>query len=89
MERREVYYSGNVQGVGFRYTTRSISSRYRVTGQVRNLPDGRVQLVTEGTPEEVDQFLADVRRTLGQHIRDEQIVRQPASGQFEDFEITY
>ena len=43
-----MYFSGHVQGVGFRYTTRSVASRFAVTGYVRNLPDGRVELVAEG-----------------------------------------
>ena len=49
-EQREVYYSGRVQGVGFRYTVRSLASRMAVTGFVKNLPDGRVHLVVEGSP---------------------------------------
>jgi acylphosphatase len=45
MQRREVHYSGHVQGVGFRYTTRSIARGYEVTGFVQNLEDGRVSRV--------------------------------------------
>ena len=45
--RREVYFSGQVQGVGFRYTVMRIASTLEVTGHVRNLPDGRVQLIAE------------------------------------------
>ena len=46
-EQREIYYSGRVQGIGFRYTARSIAAGRRVTGFVRNLPDGRVHLIVE------------------------------------------
>ena len=53
-ERREVFYAGHVQGVGFRYTTRSIATQLPVVGLVRNLPDGRVHLVVEGSPEAID-----------------------------------
>jgi acylphosphatase len=48
LERRTVFYSGLVQGVGFRYTTQRIAQQHAFAGFVRNLPDGRVQLVAEG-----------------------------------------
>ena len=56
-QRCEIYYSGRVQGVGFRYTVRSIAGRFAVTGFVKNLRDGRVQLVAEGLAEEIQRFL--------------------------------
>ena len=43
MTARQVYYTGRVQGVGFRYSTKRIASGYDVTGSVKNLPDGRVE----------------------------------------------
>lgn len=57
MERVTVLYSGRVQGVGFRATVRHLSRGYDVTGLVRNLPDGRVELVAEGLKAEVRAFL--------------------------------
>ena len=57
-EQREVYYSGRVHGVGFRYTVRSLASRLAVSGFVKNLPDGRVHLVVEGPPGEIDGAFA-------------------------------
>ena len=47
-QRRETHYSGQVQGVGFRFQTLRIARAYEVAGFVRNLPDGRVELVAEG-----------------------------------------
>ena len=89
MERREIYYSGHVQGVGFRYTTCNIAQRYSVAGEVRNLPDGRVRLILEGDQEEIDHLLVDVRRAMGRQIRDMQVQSSPATGQFADFTIGY
>jgi len=86
-ERREVYYSGWVQGVGFRYTARHLARDYRVTGFVRNLSDGRVQLVVEGPPAEVDSFLAAIDQDMGQHIHDTAQSRGPATGEFRGFEV--
>jgi acylphosphatase len=75
--RRRVYYSGRVQGVGFRYTSQRLAQGHDVGGYVRNLPDGRVELVAEGEPSEVDALLADVRREMGGYIRDAQVVDEP------------
>ena len=88
-ERREVYYRGRVQGVGFRYRTQRIASRLAVTGYVRNLPDGRVLLVGEGEPDELDRLLATVRLELGRYIVDIGQSVGPASGQFNGFEIRF
>ena len=87
--RRTVYFSGTVQGVGFRYTTRHISSRFSVTGFVRNLPDGRVELVAEGDPAEVDRFEQDMQDTMRSYISDTVINTSPATGEFASFTITF
>ncbi|HEX4412373.1 MAG TPA: acylphosphatase [Lacipirellulaceae bacterium] len=88
-ERSTVHYTGNVQGVGFRYTTRSIAQRFAVTGHVQNLPDGRVKLVAEGTPTEIKAFLKGVRERLCDHVRDERTDVGPATGEFDGFEIQH
>ncbi|MEM1012175.1 MAG: acylphosphatase [Planctomycetota bacterium] len=76
--RKLVTYTGRVQGVGFRATTRSISRGFAVAGYVKNLPDGRVELAAEGEPAVVAGFLASVREVLGRYITDEQTdVRGP------------
>lgn len=85
-----VVYAGHVQGVGFRYTTRSIARRYAVVGYVRNLPDGRVELVAAGEPPELNRFLAEVREHFQGQIRDEKIDSQPAAiGEFAGFDIRH
>jgi acylphosphatase len=66
--RKHVWYSGHVQGVGFRYTAQRLAQRYRVGGFVRNLRDGRVELVAEGEPAEVEAFLSDVARSMAGYI---------------------
>ncbi|MFN0069445.1 MAG: acylphosphatase [Limisphaerales bacterium] len=68
--RLEVLYSGRVQGVGFRHTARSVATGFEVTGTVRNLDDGRVQLLAEGDEEELRAFQAAIRDSgLGPLIR--------------------
>ena len=78
-----------VQGVGFRYTARRIASRFPVAGFVRNLPDGRVELVVEGLAEELDQFLAAVGGQMGDYISRTRVSVHPAAGQFRQFEIRF
>src|SRR5438270_13979300 len=68
-ERRRVVFSGRVQGVGFRFTCRSLARGLDVAGYVRNLADGRVELVAEGEPSELDAFLLAIRREMGSSIR--------------------
>ena len=60
MMGQHVFYEGHVQGVGFRYTVRQLAKGFDVTGWVRNLPDGRVELLAGGEPDEVSAFLAAI-----------------------------
>jgi acylphosphatase len=89
MKRYTVYFSGRVQGVGFRYNTASIARRYDVAGYVRNCPDGRVELVAEGLPRELDDFLREVREHFSGNIRDEKKDAQEATGEFTGFDIRH
>ena len=73
MERRSVHYSGRVQGVGFRYTTTRIAANFDVRGFVRNLSDGRVELIVEGLSCELDPFLESVDAAMRDNIVDCQI----------------
>ena len=84
---KHVFYTGRVQGVGFRQTTLDISRRFAVTGWVRNLPDRRVELWAEGNGPDVDAFLAAVRGHFANHIRDEATDAVAATGQFTTFEV--
>ncbi|MFO0956885.1 MAG: acylphosphatase [Isosphaeraceae bacterium] len=78
MIRCRVFYEGRVQGVGFRATTSELAQQHAVAGWVRNLSDGRVELVTDGEPSVIDEFLAAIDRRLGRWIRDIQVSREPA-----------
>ena len=87
--RVHVHYSGRVQRVGFRYTVRSLVPGYDVIGTIRNLPDGRVELVAEGERAELEEFLQAVRDSgLRRNIRDEKIVFGEGEDNFRGFEIT-
>ncbi len=86
--RMRVFYSGNVQGVGFRYTARSAAAGFEVTGIVRNLPDGRVELVAEGMSDELEAFQRAIRESGLEHfIRNEDVSWGETTGEFRGFEI--
>ncbi|MBE3069416.1 MAG: acylphosphatase [Planctomycetes bacterium] len=85
--RRHVYYSGSVQGVGFRYAVRSLARGRDIGGFVRNLPDGRVELLAEGPEEEVLGLLADVAAEMGSYIREAQVLDEAPEGTFRGFGV--
>ena len=90
IERRRVFYSGRVQGVGFRATCRELAERRSVTGSVRNLPDGRVELLAEGQPAEVEIFLTMIRAEMGDWVRSETSQTEPAGDPpLSDFSIEF
>jgi acylphosphatase len=66
MVARRVFYEGRVQGVGFRYSIKSITTGFDVVGSVKNLIDGRVELEVQGEENEVEEFLEAV---LDSHLR--------------------
>ena len=71
--RAHVIFSGHVQGVGFRYTTRRAAGGFAVTGWVRNLPDGNVEVEMQGERAEVVACLDDVRSRMRPNIRNETV----------------
>jgi acylphosphatase len=85
--RLTVLFGGDVQGVGFRYTAVSIARGFKVTGYVRNLPDGRVELVAEGEPAEVRAFVAAVDREMAGYIRETKVDEGPATKAYTEFGI--
>jgi len=87
--RLNIFYSGHVQGVGFRYTVRKVAAGFEVAGMVSNLPDGRVELVAEGSAEELNAFRQAIRDAgLDHFIRDEQVDWSEAQGGLRGFEIS-
>jgi acylphosphatase len=65
---KRVLYSGRVQGVGFRYTTRHLAQGFPVAGYVRNLRDGRVEVLAEGEAQAVEAFLAALEQQMADYV---------------------
>ncbi|MCM8773979.1 MAG: acylphosphatase [Candidatus Omnitrophica bacterium] len=71
-ERLHIFFSGNVQGVGFRYTARYLANKYNLKGWVKNLFDGRVELLVQGEREDINSFLEDLRDEFKGYIINEE-----------------
>jgi len=84
----QIFYSGRVQGVGFRYTVRTVASGYELTGTVSNLLDGRVELIAEGVKDELEAFRQAIRQSGLEHFIDrEEVSWDEAKNEFRGFEI--
>lgn len=89
MQQYRYIFTGDVQGVGFRWTARSIARGYDVTGYVRNLRDGTVECLVEGKPGEVSAFISELSSTMKQFIRKTSCQTAPPSGKFVNFDVAY
>ena len=86
--RKRVRYSGQVQGVGFRYSARQLAQRFAVAGYVRNLSTGDVELVAEGEPGEVHAFLDAVADHMAANI-DSHTIHDEPPGAMQGFVIRH
>ena len=87
MIRKTIHFFGNVQGVGFRYTTRFAATEFAVAGYVRNLGNGSVELVVEGNDTEIERFLKVLRNRMSGHIDREEVRESPVTGEFSGFAV--
>ncbi len=88
--RIQVFFKGHVQGVGFRYTCRSLAKGFAMTGFVRNLTDGRVEVVAEGEQGELEAYLDAIAASeIHAFVRDRTVSWSPATGEWRDFCIRH
>ena len=87
MIRKHIYYSGMVQGVGFRFTALRAARSYPVTGYVRNMPDGRVEMVVEGSSGDIEGMKNDIAGQLAGYIKGVDEGESAATGEFDQFTI--
>ena len=86
---RHLKITGRVQGVGFRYTAQHMARNHPVGGYVRNLPDGRVEMVVEGEEKDLDALAAALARQMEGFIRDTKVSKGNATGEFSSFSIRH
>ena len=90
LKRVHVYYSGRVQGVGFRMTAEETARQFGVVGWVKNLRDGRVEVLAEGEEATLKQFLDAIRQgPMKNFIRDIDLSWDDAVNTFDEFDIRY
>ena len=89
MNRIQANFKGNVQGVGFRYTVCRIAEPLTVTGYVKNLPDGSVEMVAEGSQETLSQLVDKICAEMQGNIREHTVDTSPPTEEFTGFNIAY
>lgn len=89
VKRLHAYYSGTVQGVGFRFTAESIAKDLGVCGWVKNLRDGRVEIAAEAEEDTLKDFLGRIEQSFSRYIRDTDIKWLDATGEFSEFRIAF
>jgi acylphosphatase len=89
MVAKRIIFTGTVQGVGFRFTANSIAQRYRLAGYVRNLHNGGVEMLVQGTARDIDDCLIDIGESFAGYIRDTKIEDLPTDPACTDFKITF
>ena len=89
MIARHITFAGRVQGVGFRFTARRAAERRQLTGYVRNMPNGSVEMLAQGRPEEVDDCIQDIKEYFSGYIRETSIREITFEPKYSDFRITF
>ena len=89
MIARHIIFAGRVQGVGFRFTARRAAERRQLTGYVRNMPNGSVEMLAQGRPEEVDDCIQDIKEYFSGYIKETSIREIPPDPKYSDFQITF
>lgn len=89
MVARHIIFIGHVQGVGFRFTAHRMAGRRQLAGFVRNLSDGTVEMLAQGSAEEVEECIRDIEEALAGYVRQTVIDEVPTDPKYTDFRITF
>jgi acylphosphatase len=90
MRRAEILVKGLVQGVFFRYTTKRKAEEFHLAGNVRNLRDGRVEVICEGTDENIGKLVEWCKRgPQGAVVEHVDVAWKEYTGEFKEFHILY
>ncbi len=87
--RWHIFFFGRVQGVGFRFTCREVAGRYEVSGWVKNVPNGSVEMIVEGGVTSVRNYVADVCDSTHGHVSTKEITKGDASNEFNSMQIRH
>jgi len=86
---KNIIFIGRVQGIGFRFTAFDVANRYNLTGMVRNLPNGTVEMLTQGRPDDIDDCIRDIQESFASYITETKIEEIPINPEYKDFKITF
>ena len=86
---KHIIFIGRVQGVGFRFTALDIARRYKLTGLVRNLMSGTVEMIVQGPSDDIADCLRDIKEFFSGYIRETKIEETPLNPQYKDFKIAF
>ena len=86
---RHIVFAGRVQGVGFRFTAHALANRYQLAGFVRNLMDGTVEMIAQGSPDDIEDCIRDIEGSYHDSIRETKTEEIPVDPSFRDFKITF
>lgn len=89
MVARHIIFIGRVQGVGFRFTAHRMAQRHQLSGFVRNLPDGTVEMLAQGPVHDIDDCIRDINVYFCDYIRETRIQEMPIDPKHRDFKITF
>ena len=89
MTRAHIFYSGTVQGVGFRYTVQRYAFDLGLTGWVKNLRDGRVEIMVEGKRELIEKLISEISKYFDGYVRNKTVDYKEAQGLFKGFQIAF
>lgn len=89
LQRWHLYLSGRVQGVGMRATVADLAPDHGITGWVRNLSDGRVEIMAEGSAANLERFIASLEQQMSGYISDIQKNVEPATGEWKYFSVRH
>lgn len=89
MIQARIIFSGTVQGVGFRATARKYAVKFNLTGWVKNLSNGSVEILVEGSEAKIEQFCHSIEEFFKGYIRNKEIQFIPAREKFKSFQIAY
>ncbi len=87
MIRAILYFSGRVQGVGFRFATNAIAKKFPMNGTVENCPDGRVKIIVEAESKVIDCFIEAVSTSTAGRIKQMERYESEPSHEFENFSV--
>ena len=86
---KKLIFTGYVQGVGFRFTAYNIANRNQITGLVRNLPNGSVEIIAQGHPDDIDDCIRDIKESFVNAIKNVQVEHVPVDNKLKEFKITF